>query len=374
MPQWMRISIVALLAGVSTGCGTNGLYWLDDKFSRLSTPPSNSVGPKVASTNAAIREGGVSPGPGRIAAKTGAWPTPEKDPNDGVIDAPSRFKVVSNVRTVDADPPAPKSVARNDDRIPAAFALATPKGARGSRIPNFETDAAATLERNELTSSNATIDSPDALVSLVAGRRNHDVDGELEEDGSAAEVPPREMTKRTEAGPADNDRRIAVTPKRTAVEADLPRRSQPIPKATPLPAPPKTLKLVNVALCSAIDGFGKYTPMKAPLAPGGEAIVYVEVSGRTAKRVANGVETRLRSKLRLTPKAGGPTTEWVKPEIVSDAPAERSEFFCHLLLKLPESASEGEYRLEVVVEDVHGGAAVSGETSLRVESSTASTN
>jgi hypothetical protein len=148
--------------------------------------------------------------------------------------------------------------------------------------------------------------------------------------------------------------------------------AQPIPRATPAP-PTRKLRLGNITLCEEILGFGKVAGTKTSLSPGSPSLVYIEVSERASKRTGAGIETRLNGKLRLTPRAGGATMEWSFPDIIDVAPVERSDFFCFMTLPLPDSLSEGEYRLEVVVEDVHGGAAASEETSLRVERSTAST-
>jgi hypothetical protein len=113
--------------------------------------------------------------------------------------------------------------------------------------------------------------------------------------------------------------------------------------------------------------------MLDPIRPGREVIVYTEVAGRSVKPVKNGVETRLVGRLRLTPTSGGPTTEWTKPEIVNVEPAEKNDFYCFMVLHLPETLSEGEYRLEVVVEDVHGGSSAREATSLHVAPSAAAT-
>jgi len=358
MPHWLRMTTFALYAGACTGCGTNGLFWVDSKLSRLSAPaPQN---PTSTPPDTALRDARTP------TANAAGWPASSRDA-DGALVAPSRFRVVSNVRTVESDPELPKSGPKDDPPIPAAFALATPNAARkGMTSRNIA--KARPRDDDDLGPAGDSADLPVTPVALVSKKR-----AEKDNVEEAADDPPQ-LPPATPIpfDVADSKRTSSSKSKPSPVEA-VATRAEPIPKAAPLPATPRKFKLANVSLCREIKGFGRTVPIAGPLRPGREVIVYTEVSGRSVKPTPKGVETRLRGKLRLTPTSGSPTIEWTKPEIVNVEPAENNEFYCFMMLHLPESLCEGDYRLEVVVDDVHGGASAREATSLHVAPTAAAT-
>jgi hypothetical protein len=365
MPPWLRISMVALLAGLCTGCRSGGLFWVDDKLSKLSAPSKTASPTLSKSTDEPVRKLNTT----MAAAKTPT--TSPRDVDDGALVAPPKMTSAAKSRAADLDPIPQRPLPTNEERIPAAFELATPRSVRGDRIPALDaaTNRAVAADLKSTEDAEERTKTPVAPASYQ--RKQQD---EANESESAEKSPPPivRASHREETTPPERafTRSTMLEPsEKSALQS---AQAKPIPKATSI-APTNKLQLANITLCNEILEFGKVAGTKASLAPGGQALVYVEVSGRTSKMTGAGVETRLNGKLRLTPSAGGATMEWPFPNIVDVAPVERNEFFCFMILQLPDSLSEGDYRLEVVVEDVHGGAAASEETSLLVERSTTPT-
>jgi hypothetical protein len=348
MPHWLRMSNVALLAGLVAGCGSSGVYWVDSKLAKLSNPNAGGGSSVVDAPWNAIRES--SPKPNAVAAVRQAKPVRTTEEPDRIV--PEKVAEPSLAKFDYGEPSHPKPLAKRDGPLPAAFALATPiRDSREGEPAVREVAWNKKPESVELTQVSETDEGRKSPIGPFSPRPEY-VEANDDAKTTSAEQAVKAETPSTER----------------RVEPAVPAAS-PIPKAAPTP-PPK-LELANVTLCREIKGFGSTVPMEGALRPGKQAVVYMEVSGQTAKPAIGGVEARFRPKLRLTPKAGGATTEWKFGDIVDTAPARRTQFFCHLVLKLPESASEGEYRLEVSLDDVHGGSTAIGETSLRVESATA---
>lgn len=348
MPHWLRMSNVALLAGLIAGCGSSGVYWVDSKLAKLSNPNAGGVSSDAAAPWNAIRE--TSSKPNAIAAVRQAKPVRTTDEPERIV--PEKVSEPSLAKFDYGEPTLPKSLTKRDGPVPAAFALATP-----TRKPQDGEPAVRGVAWNkrhdsvDLTPVVEEVEDPPPQMGLSSRRP------EYVEANSGVETASAE---RTDAVETNSTERVVESPVAAA---------SPIPKAAP--TPPRKLELANIALCRGIKGFGNTVPLEGALRPGNKAVVYMEVSGQSAKPATGGVETRFRPKLRLTPKAGGATTEWRFGDIIDTAPAQRTQFFCHLVLDLPESASEGEYRLEVSLDDVHGGSTATKETSLRVESATA---
>jgi len=370
MPPWLRISIVALLAGLSSGCGSGGLFWVDDKLSKLSSPPTAVASPPGSESKelAANR-------PSTAAAVAKSPMNPMRDVDDGALVAPPKLSVASRTSAAESEPVAPKQLPGMEAPIPNAFALATPKSVRGDRIPTIDASPKRTNE-SDLDPFPNPKDRPDTSVTLASLRRTgqssaSETDGS--EDMESTRVP---EPQRTEIAPPVRKPSVNDSVKPSKETTDKPgiqsAPAMPIPKAATTAPPAKKFALANIALCREILGFGKITGKKTTFRPGGQALVYFEVSGRESKRTTDGVETRLNGRLRLTPKTGGPTLEWPYPNIVDTTPTDPT-CYCFMTLELPESLSEGEYRLEVALDDVHGGTSASEVTSLRVERSAAST-
>src|SRR6185369_16010789 len=70
-----------------------------------------------------------------VAVASKAPMIPLHDIDDGATVAQPKMGSAPMVRTVDSEPTIPKPIAKNEAPIPSSFAMATPRAARGDRIP-----------------------------------------------------------------------------------------------------------------------------------------------------------------------------------------------------------------------------------------------
>lgn len=342
MPHWLRNSTVALLACLAAGCGSSGLFGRKPSYSSL---PS-AVGANRSTSLRELSSAKPSVLPDTRPAMTSA--TLGRD-EVAVVDTPLKTEAASITRIADSEPAQPKPMNRRDGPIPAAFAVATPT--RTIRdIERASNDAGLdrmTGDSDVIPFAEAEVGNKTPIVNASAKKKT---DAESESDVSAGGI-------------------------ESAAANDATERLEPTASASPIPkaVASRRLAIANVALCQEIIGFGDVVRISGPMRPGEKAIVYIETTGQATKPTSEGGETRFHAKLRLTPTSGGPTMEWRFEDIIDRPDAERTQFFCHMVLSLPESMTEGDYRLEAVLDDVHGGTSAAEGLSLRVEPATATT-
>ena len=318
MPPWLRISMVALLAGLCTGCRSGGLFWVDDKLSKLSAPPKTASPTVSQSTDEPVRKLNTT-----MATSKSPMTSP-RDVEDGALVAPPKMTSAVKSRAADLDPIPQRPLPTNEERIPAAFELATPRSVRGDRIAALNGSTHRALAA-DLKPNDDTEERTKTSVTPASHQRKQQ-DEANESEGAEKSAPPIVRASHREETPPPEKAFTRSATSETSEKSSLQSApAKPIPKAVPGPTTNK-LQLANITLCSEILEFGKVAGTKASLAPGGQAVVYVEVSGRKSKKTGAGVETRLNGKLRLTPTTGGATMELPFPNIVDVAPVERDEF------------------------------------------------
>lgn len=115
----------------------------------------------------------------------------------------------------------------------------------------------------------------------------------------------------------------------------------------------------TAALCSRVEGFGRYVTMNATWLAGSphKAIVYAEVDHFGAAPAvdaagAAGYEVRLTQELQLYHDADGLLAWRMPPQRVNDfSRNQRRDFFIVQMIDLPASLSVGRYRLKVSIRD-----------------------
>jgi hypothetical protein len=131
------------------------------------------------------------------------------------------------------------------------------------------------------------------------------------------------------------------------------------------------LQLPRVALCSRVDGFGRFRPMASNVFVAGRPvrmIVYVEVAGfriREAKSgdplVASAPASEqhtvdLSQSLRLYTDSDG-TLVWQRPaqRAIETSLSKRRDFYLLQVIELPATLSVGRFNLKIVVSDATSG-------------------
>ncbi len=130
------------------------------------------------------------------------------------------------------------------------------------------------------------------------------------------------------------------------------------------------LKLPTIAICSAVSGFGQYTPIDPPVfAAGGESefVIYCEVRNFVSQPEPDGhYLTRFHLRTSIMNRGGEVLVEYDDPDVVDRCRNRRSDCFIPRLVRLPATLSPGEYVAKVAVSDKLGNKLVEGSAKFRV--------
>jgi hypothetical protein len=120
------------------------------------------------------------------------------------------------------------------------------------------------------------------------------------------------------------------------------------------------LQVPRVALCTAIDGFGRYTPIEPAQFQAGQknrVLLYIEVDNFRSEKTASGMyRTLLSVRQCLLNKSGEELWSTHDANIEDLARQRRRDFYLTIgPLSIPKTLGPDEYVLKVEVEDVLGG-------------------
>ncbi len=120
------------------------------------------------------------------------------------------------------------------------------------------------------------------------------------------------------------------------------------------------LRIPRVALCTAIDGFGRYTPIEPAVFQAGQknrVLLYIEVDNFRSEKTASGMyRTLLSVRQSLLNKSGEELWSTHDANIEDLARQRRRDFYLTIgPLTIPKTLGPDEYVLKVEVEDVIGG-------------------
>jgi hypothetical protein len=115
------------------------------------------------------------------------------------------------------------------------------------------------------------------------------------------------------------------------------------------------LSIPTVALCTRVDGFGRYQPIDPPRFPAMQVnpvIVYCEVANFASRPTDSQMwETKLRQEVTLYTETGLPVWHDKSRDVVDECRDRRHDFFLYDMVKLPGNLSVGRYILKITIED-----------------------
>lgn len=119
------------------------------------------------------------------------------------------------------------------------------------------------------------------------------------------------------------------------------------------------LSVPRVALCKAIDGFGRYTPFESTDFAAGKpnkVLLYVEVDNFSSEKTASGqFRVLLSMRQSLLTKAGQEVWSDKQENIEDLARQKRRDFYLTAMYVIPKTLNPGEYVFKVEIEDVLAG-------------------
>jgi hypothetical protein len=126
------------------------------------------------------------------------------------------------------------------------------------------------------------------------------------------------------------------------------------------------LDLQNAAFCSSVQAFGNYVEFEnSTFAPNDEVILYVELQNFASKQRDDGkaYETHLAASYQVLDASGKRAADLDLPEERGLCRQRRRDYFLAYRMHLPKNISEGEYTLQLTMEDKISGKF--GQTTLK---------
>jgi hypothetical protein len=115
------------------------------------------------------------------------------------------------------------------------------------------------------------------------------------------------------------------------------------------------LKVLSLAFCTAVDGFGMITKFPTyTFRADQKALLYCELEDFVSIRISDGYETKLRGYYEIVNADGKIIERYAVPEDVDTCSNRRSDFYIAYLMQMPQDIPPGDYQLRLVIEDVHG--------------------
>jgi hypothetical protein len=167
------------------------------------------------------------------------------------------------------------------------------------------------------------------------------------------ETPPAEPTV-----PPSAPQAIAPTP--SAPEPD--DQAQQI-----MAAPAPSLAVRNACFATRVQAWGMVDRFQAArFRPGQEVIVYFELDNLSSGRSAAGHTTCIDASLTLVAADGTTVRDWSFEPIAETCPSQRRDYFARYVIRVPESAATGAFRLDIDVVDTLAGTTAKASLPLEI--------
>lgn len=278
------------------------------------------------------------------------------------------------IRPADAPAPRTESAApAASEVVPPALPLVAPVGlapAAPVTEPQITEATSPAIEPRPASPEDAWRDGVRRLVSLARARQ--DQEGMRSKSGTPAPSPnePWGLRARVLAWLAEPDidpdlgqrdadgvrsvlRALAASAQELG-QADAHLRGDEVRTAVQTLEAHAPLELVELRLCSQVEGFGVVTPIDSShLCAGDRVIVYVEVDGVHYDLTSNGYHSRLDGRQEITPEGGGPTLAAILPPFEEVATRRRRDYYAPYPVTIPRNLALGTYTLRLTLRDAH---------------------
>ena len=135
---------------------------------------------------------------------------------------------------------------------------------------------------------------------------------------------------------------------------ESPRRGQDVRSAVVVLAEKAPLEIVDLRLCSKVDGFGDFEPFEPPVRKAGQPVIlYCEVDGLRFEPTSAGFRSRIAAQFEILPEGGGPP---ILTRSLSTAEEtcrrRRRDYYVAYKLVLPRPLAPGDYRIRLTAKDL----------------------
>jgi hypothetical protein len=129
-----------------------------------------------------------------------------------------------------------------------------------------------------------------------------------------------------------------------------------------------TLSVRNMALCSEVTSFGVYKQFDPPaFKPGQEVLLYAEVDNFRSESTEKGYHTALRSSYLILDSRGQRVASNEFAIVHDYCRNPRRDFFVRYFVTLPERIYNGEYTLQLMIEDAQSNELGQSSTKFKID-------
>jgi hypothetical protein len=149
---------------------------------------------------------------------------------------------------------------------------------------------------------------------------------------------------------------------------DTPRRGDEIRSAVLVLEDKAPLEIVDLRLCSKVDGFGDFEPIEPPVRKAGQPVIlYCEVDGLRFEQTSAGFRTRVAAQFEILPEGGGPPILTRSLSTAEETCRRRRRDYCIVYrLVLPKPLEPGDYRIRLTERDLNSDRSASREVSFAI--------
>ena len=275
------------------------------------------------------------------------------------------------------------TAAADEERREAAIDEAV---ARLAKIGALDDAARATLiETLQRTQQEDWPVVVEAFASSLAASLPPPVTEQPEADEPADPPTPVVAASHTAAKADLDEALIAPTPEPLMPLADPVVASSPVPAVAPAPvpassapepddqaqqvaaAPAPSLAVRNPCFATRVQAWGMVDRFQtARFRPGQEVIVYFELDNLSSGRSAAGHTTCIDASLALVAGDGTTVRDWSFEPIAETCAAQRRDYFARYVIRVPESAAAGVFRLDIDVVDTLAGTTARASLPLEI--------
>jgi hypothetical protein len=128
------------------------------------------------------------------------------------------------------------------------------------------------------------------------------------------------------------------------------------------------LEIVDLRLCSRVEGFGDFVSLDPPVRKAGEKVViYSEIDGLRFEQTAAGFRTRMAAQVEIIPEGGGAPVHSRQLAVAEETcRRRRRDYYIAYRLVVPENLPPGDYRLRLTERDLASDRVATREVSFAI--------
>jgi hypothetical protein len=165
---------------------------------------------------------------------------------------------------------------------------------------------------------------------------------------------------------SDGVRTVLRALEETSIES--PRRGDEVRSAVLVLEDKAPLEIVDLRVCSKVDGFGDFEPFEPPVRKAGQAVIlYCELDGLRFEQTSTGFRTRISGQFEILPEGGGPPILTRSLGTAEETcRRRRRDYYVVYRISLPKPLEPGDYRIRLTERDLTSDRSSTREVSFAI--------